>query len=67
MYLHIEFTDGSNPFFQLYKRGGARLETRADVRQALRRWQKRFIVSGYWTEDGYNATATERNPLPALF
>lgn len=60
MWLHISFTNGSNPFFQMYKRNGEHLQTKKDVTAALRRWKRHYNIVGYWTDGGYMAWATEK-------
>ena len=59
MYLHISFTNGSNPYVQYKRRDGKFLETKRDIYNALRRWKMNYIITGHWTDTCYEAVATE--------
>lgn len=61
MFLHITFTDGSNPFVQYRKKNGQLLRTKREVSNALRRWKRRYNITGHWSSDGYMATATSKD------
>lgn len=50
MYLHIEFEDGSNPYFFRGKNPGQ--TTKADCLRELDRWKRNYTVIGMKEEAG---------------
>lgn len=51
MFLHITFTDGSNPWV---KHG---IKDLVELNKAVEKWEKKYQVCGYWTACGFMATA----------
>jgi len=54
MFLHIEFKDGSNPFVKIG------IKDLKELNRLVKRWEKNYKVTGYWTSGGFMATATDK-------
>jgi hypothetical protein len=57
MFLHITFSDGSNPYVKMG------LKTTDDLRREVDQWCKSYDVCGYWVALGFMATATEKGAM----